>query len=78
MITCARCDRPADIDEAELATDGGGDPSLLPVLTPPDGWIGDPDGDGIVCGDCATPDEITQWMESSEIIENEIDDLRDI
>jgi len=45
---------PAD----ELGGDGGGDPALLPVLVPPDLFIGDPDGDGVICEACATPDEL--------------------
>lgn len=68
---CARCRRPAAIDPEELIGDGGGDPSLLTVLSPPDGWIGDPDDDGLVCGDCATPEEISDWMEQMAVLEEE-------
>ncbi len=67
-ITCSRCERPAPVD-LEPA-DGGGDPSLLPVLIPPDGWIGDPDGDGLIC--CATPEEIEAWMAGLERVELEM------
>jgi len=58
-ITCARpaCGRPAPVDLDELRADGGGDPALLTVLVPPPGWLPDPDGEGIVCGACATADE---------------------
>jgi hypothetical protein len=55
--------------EDELVADGGGDPSLLPVLVPAGGWIGDPDGDGVICGDCATPEEIVAWMADLALVE---------
>lgn len=56
--------------------DGGGDPSLLPVLVPPDGWIGDPEdaNGGLICGDCASPGEIADWMASLELIESVLDE----
>lgn len=68
-IRCARCDKVAPIVLDEIVGDGGGDPSLLPVVAPPEGWIGDPDGDGIICGECATPDEIRTWMADMEHVE---------
>jgi hypothetical protein len=74
MISCPRCNRPAPVDLDELTGDGGGDPALLPVVVPPDGWIGDPDSDGLVCGDCATPDEIARWMDDCSIMERSMDD----
>jgi hypothetical protein len=65
-LTCSRCARPAPfvID----ADDEGGDPDLPRVVVPPEGsdWIGDPDGDGLIC--CATPDEIAAWMEGLELV----------
>ncbi|MEJ7790182.1 MAG: hypothetical protein WKF29_09905 [Thermoleophilaceae bacterium] len=68
LIRCSRCDKPAPVTE-ELTgptfdPDDGtpNDPNLLVVLVPPAGWIGDPDSDGIVCGDCAEPEEIREWM----------------
>jgi hypothetical protein len=36
----------------------------------PDGWIGDPDGDGITCGECATAEEIEDWMRGIATIED--------
>lgn len=66
---CERCRCPAPIDASDLTGDGGGDPSLLPVLIPPPGWIGDPDSDGLVCGACATVDEIVEWMANIAMVE---------
>ena len=60
MITCARCNRVAPVDPDDLMG-GGGDPSLLVVLVPPPGWLGDPDGDGILCRGCATAAELAEW-----------------
>lgn len=69
LIHCSRCEKAAPVTEADLTgpsldPDDGtpNDPSLPVVLLPPDGWIGDPDSDRIVCGDCAEPDEIREWM----------------
>lgn len=72
MIACARCGKPAPVDLHELTGDGGGDPALLPVVVPPDGWIGDPDGDGVICGDCATLDKIVTWMEGAAAAEEDL------
>jgi len=60
--TCNRCDTPCPV--VMEPTDGGGDPSLLPVLIPPPGWLGDPDDlhGGVVCCACATNAEIVEWM----------------
>ncbi len=61
---CARCRRPAPIDPDELTGDGGGDPSLLPVLVPPPGWLPDPDDeDRIICRRCATEAEVDEDAE---------------
>jgi hypothetical protein len=63
MIACARCGRPMpDVREDELRGDVGGDPSLLPVVIPADGWIAVPDGDGVICGECSMAEEITAWL----------------
>jgi hypothetical protein len=37
----------------------------LPVLTPPPGWIADPDVDGIVCPgpDCITPADRDSYLD---------------
>jgi hypothetical protein len=47
-------------------TDGGGDPALLQLIVPPEGYIAatdqDEDEDGIVCADCASPEEIADHM----------------
>jgi hypothetical protein len=69
LIRCPSCEQPAPISERELVGDAGGDPSLLPILIPPDGWIGDPDGDGLLCGDCAPPRAINDWMDDFELAE---------
>ena len=44
-----------------------GDPDL-PIMDVPEDWIVDPDGDGpeIICGACATPDEIRDAMAAAE------------
>ena len=70
MIRCSRCGRPAPIDPEELV-DGGGDPSLPVVVVPPQGWIADLDDDegGLVCGDCAEPWEIVEWMAGMALAE---------
>lgn len=70
-----RCRFPAPIDASELQGDGGGDPSLLVVVVPPESWIGDPgDPDGcLVCGDCATISEIAEWMVGLALIEQGMD-----
>jgi len=84
VVTCARCDRPAPIDPEKLrgpTFDPGdetpNDPSLPVVIVPPDGWIGDPDSDGIVCGDCATSEEIVQWIADGETVERGLRDEDD-
>jgi hypothetical protein len=61
-LGCSRCDCPAPIHVDELTGDGPGPSGVaMPVvIVPPDGWIGDPDDDGVICGDCATPDEIAR------------------
>jgi len=41
------------------------------------GWIGDPDSDGIVCGDCATSEEIVQWIADGETVERGLRDEDD-
>lgn len=74
---CSRCGRPAPISEEELTGDGGGDPALLPVLTPPDGWIGDPDSAGVVCGDCSAVAEISAWMDDQALAEQVLEDTAD-
>ncbi len=66
---CVRCRRPAPVDADQLVGPEAGDPSLLPVLPVPEGWLGDSDGDGLVCGDCATPQQISDWMAGAELIE---------
>ncbi len=74
FITCARCGKPAPITGEELTGDGPG-PSraAMPVVVvPPEGWIGDPDGDGIVCGECAEPEEIAEWMAGLEQVESSL------
>ncbi len=68
---CARCRRPAPIAPDELAGDDGGDPSVLPVLVPPPGWLPDPhDEDRIICRPCATDeaelDEYDQALDDTE------------
>jgi hypothetical protein len=59
------------VDPDELVGDGGGDPYLLPVVVPADGWIGDPDDadGGLICCDCATPGEIVDWMDDMATME---------
>lgn len=68
---CARCRNPAPIDPSELVGDGGGDPELMIVLVPPAGWMGDPDDmhGGVLCGTCATPEEIADWMAGLALLE---------
>jgi hypothetical protein len=39
------------------------------MLIPPDHFLGDPDGDGVICGSCATVDEIAAWMNGLELVE---------
>jgi hypothetical protein len=69
--TCNRCGRPAPTPPAELLHDD--DPDVIVVVIPPGGWIGDdddPEG-GLICPDCATPDEHETWAErlaQSELI----------
>lgn len=76
VVTCARCGRTAPIEAEELTgptltadDETPNDPTLPVVVVPPDGWIGDPDSDGIICGDCATPEEIAEWMADGEAVE---------
>ncbi len=38
-IRCYRCWRPAPVHISELEGDSGGDPALLPVVVPPQGWV---------------------------------------
>ena len=47
-----------------LAKGLGSEPSLLPLIVPPDGWLSDPDDPegSLICGDCATVEEISDWM----------------
>lgn len=75
---CSRCGRPAPVDPDELTGDGGGDPALLPVVVPPDGyirgWIGDPDSEGVVCGDCAEPWEIAAFWDDLDLLEQLVAD----
>lgn len=71
-VHCPRCGLPCPVrlDPG----DGGGDPSLLPILIPPDGWLGDP-GDangGVICGDCATTHEISEWMAQAAFVESDM------
>ena len=80
VVTCARCGRPAPIDPEDLRgptfdPDDGtpNDPSLPVVVVPPAGWIGDPDDDGLVCGDCATPDEVREWMADNAQAEHRLE-----
>jgi hypothetical protein len=65
VIRCSRCDHdaPSECDAVQaLIGDGQGDPSLLPVLTPPEGWIVDPDDDErVVCHGCATSAEAAAY-----------------
>jgi hypothetical protein len=63
-----------EIDDDELIGDGRGDPSLLPVLVPPDGWLRDPDdaNGGLIC-ECATPQEIAKWMAELNLVERLLD-----
>jgi hypothetical protein len=72
-VWCSRrgpdCLHTCEVDDDELTGDGDGDPSLLPVLAPADGWINDPDGDGLICGNCASPDEIAEWMADLALVE---------
>lgn len=62
MIACARCGATCPLDYDELRCPGG-DPALLPVLIPPEGWLapGD-DPDLLVCADCASPKEVAAYM----------------
>ena len=53
LVTCPRCGTQAPVRVADLTGDGGGDPSLLPVVVPADGWIGADDPESVVCGPCA-------------------------
>jgi hypothetical protein len=59
-----RKEQSAPVDEGELTGDGRGDPALLPVVIPPDGWIGDLEDPeiGLICGACARVEEIAAWM----------------
>jgi len=78
LITCARCDRQIAVDLDELRGGGGGDPKFLPVLIPPNGsdWIPDPDDeDRLICGECATPEEATAYMEALAHAEPEVHKL---
>lgn len=38
---------------------------------PPDGWLSDPDDPegGLICGDCATVEEIAEWMADLALVE---------
>ena len=79
VIRCTRCGFPAPIEPDEVTGDGGGDPSLLVVVVPPDGWIGDPEDDhgGICHCDCASPHEIEEWMAQNAQIERSLGDQDD-
>lgn len=49
------------VDEDDLVGDGGGDPSLLPVVVPSAGWMVDPDDpDRFINRGCATQDELDE------------------
>lgn len=85
VVWCARCGRPAPISVADLTgptldpdDPTPNDPTLPVVVVPPDGWIGDPDSDGIVCGDCAKPEEIRESMadqaEAEYLLEHDDED----
>jgi hypothetical protein len=39
------------------------DPTILPTIVPPEGFIGDPDGEGIIHAECATRAEKVEWLE---------------
>lgn len=66
-LFCARgtaldCLGSYSVDVDELGDGGVRDPRLPIVVAPPDGWIGDPDGEGAVCTNCATTEEIATYM----------------
>lgn len=71
LIHCSRCKLPIFGIE-EPASDGGGDPSLMQVLIPPNGTLGDPDdpNGGVIHGHCATTTEISEWMAGLELVES--------
>ena len=69
VARCTRCGFPLPITEDELTGDGGGDPSLLVVIVPPDGCIGNPDSDGVIHGYWAYPEEIEEWMAGLAVLE---------
>lgn len=80
-IECARheneaCQEKTLIAADELTSDGGGDPLLLPVLIAPDGWMDDPDGDGLICRRCATKDELNHLIDQREALERMAEDDR--
>ena len=68
MVSCDRCRRPALLSAEELAGDGGGDPEfpVLPRLML--SWIHLPE-EGLLCADCSSPAEITEWMARNVRIE---------
>jgi hypothetical protein len=50
----------------------GGDPALLPVLPVPDHFIGDPDGDGVICEACASPAELAHWQADLDVLAEQV------
>ena len=45
------------------------------VLVPPVGWIGDAEG-GLICGDCAEPSEIAEWMAGQALVQQVMEGQR--
>jgi hypothetical protein len=73
--TSPKCSRSFDVDDDDLhgpVDEQGqpmGDPSLLPMVVPPEGWFNDPvldEDEQFVCVECATPAELEQEMAERE------------
>jgi hypothetical protein len=71
----SKCRRSFEVDEDDLrgpVDEQGepmGDPSLLPIVVPPEGWFDDPsldEDEQFVCVECATPAELEQEMADRE------------
>ena len=74
-MICSRCARPCpfDFDDLDVVeSDPGGDPDLPVVFVPPVGWISCPDGEGVICGPCASVEEISSYMAALAQIEAEL------
>lgn len=78
--TSQECLRSFEVPEEDLQGpvdehgDPVGDPSLLPIVVPPHGWFDDPEAtqdDQFVCVNCATTEEIANWMAGAAEVERQ-------